>query len=97
MRQRLDKSQGASEIKEPIGAAKFEWDHRPRQNNRFVCGRLSQCACRFLHRIGSMCDDDLVLLTPDAVLEDCFPIRFGHLKAVDHHKSADIEFYLAST
>ena len=96
-RERLCKRQGTPEIKQPVGAAKFVWDHRAGQHDGLPVdsGRLHRTGGHS-HRVGAVSDHYAPLRHTAALRDNDLAIAVRHLQAIDHHQRADFDLELAA-
>ena len=92
----LGESEGTAQIEETVGAAEFIGNHGAGQNDRFPGNFFGEGASGDGHRIGTMCDDDLVFVGGSALVSDQVAVLVCHVEAIDHHQRADSHVERAS-
>ena len=82
----LCEGEGAAQVKESVGAAKFIRDHGACEDNGLAGYFFRQDPGRDGHGIGAMGDDDLVFHGRTTLMGNEFAVFIGDVEAIDHHQ-----------
>lgn len=88
----LYKCQCTAEVEKTIrGSAKCIRNHRASQYDRFIDVGGRQSFSRLDHTIGSMCNDDPLIIASRTIVHDDAPVLFCHVETIQHHKRLHID------